>query len=156
MLAFDWKFTLTDNDLPKVIGTAALAGLGIGFPLLSEDLVEFSLKLPSNWKVRGVDLRWFFKEALRDFLPRPIIEKKKHGFGLPFGIWMLEDEALRSFATEALRSLATRKIVVPSFVDALLDTRLPAYPSYYGEMVWVLMILELWLQEYAPEWRFAA
>ncbi len=29
MLAFDWKFTLADNDLPKVLGTADLAGIDV-------------------------------------------------------------------------------------------------------------------------------
>jgi asparagine synthase (glutamine-hydrolysing) len=35
MLAFDWRYTLADNDLPKVIGTTRLAGRGGGFPLLT-------------------------------------------------------------------------------------------------------------------------
>jgi asparagine synthase (glutamine-hydrolysing) len=29
--------------------------------------------------------------------------------------------------------------------------RLPEHPGYYGEMVWILMILEQWLQGYAPK-----
>ena len=40
----------------------------------------FSLTLPSSDKLRGQQLRWFFKEALRGFLPDEIIMKKKHGF----------------------------------------------------------------------------
>ena len=44
--------------------------------------------LPPDWKLRPFKLRWFFKEALRGFLPDEIITKKKHGFGLPFGVWM--------------------------------------------------------------------
>ena len=26
------------------------------------------------------------------------------------------------------------------------DSHLPAHPGYYGEMVWILMMLEQWLQ----------
>ena len=89
MLAYDWRFTLAENDLPKVCGTSALAGIEVGFPLLDERLVDFSLKLPTHYKVKGLKLRWFFKEALRGFLPDGIITKQKHGFGLPFGIWVL-------------------------------------------------------------------
>ena len=34
MLAYDWRFTLSDNDLPKVSGTTRLAGIDVGYPLL--------------------------------------------------------------------------------------------------------------------------
>ncbi|NTV10379.1 MAG: asparagine synthase, partial [Zoogloea sp.] len=45
MLAFDWKYTLADNDLPKVVGATTLAGVAVGFPLLDDRLVDFSLRL---------------------------------------------------------------------------------------------------------------
>ena len=43
--------------------------------------------------------------------------------------------------------------VIPGFIDVLLRDLLPAHPGYYGEMVWILMMLEQWLQRHAPEWR---
>ena len=45
MLAYDWKYTLADNDLPKVVGATNAAGIVAAFPLLDERLVDFSLKL---------------------------------------------------------------------------------------------------------------
>ena len=146
-LAYDWKYTLADNDLPKVIGTAQLAGLDVGFPLLSDELVDFSLKLPSSWKLKGFQLRWFFKEALRDFLPNEIITKQKHGFGLPFGVWACEHTKLRALANDALNSFKNRGVVQPAFIDKLVSTLLPAHPGYYGEMVWILMMMELWMRK---------
>ena len=37
-------------------------------------------------------------------------------------------------------------------LSALLDQRLAEHPAYYGEMVWILMMLEQWLQQHAPRW----
>jgi asparagine synthase (glutamine-hydrolysing) len=34
-----------------------------------------------------------------------------------------------------------------------LQTLLPAHPGYYGEMIWILMMMEQWLQHHAPDWR---
>ncbi len=150
MLAFDWRYTLAENDLPKVCGTAELAGMRVGFPLLDDDLLAFSMRLPTAYKVRGLTLRWFFKEALRGFLPPQIIAKKKHGFGLPFGVWAASHPALNRLATDSLHSLSERGIVRRDFIEALLTTRLVEHPGYYGEMVWILMMLELWLQSHAP------
>jgi asparagine synthase (glutamine-hydrolysing) len=150
-LAFDWRYTLAESDLPKVRGTASLAGVEVGFPLLDDELLAFSLRLPSEYKLKGLKLRWFFKEALRDFLPAQIIVKKKQGFGLPFGVWANEHAGLRRLAGESLRALGERGVVRTDFIDALLRTHLPAHPGYYGEMVWILMSLELWLRAHAPD-----
>jgi asparagine synthase (glutamine-hydrolysing) len=153
MLAFDWRYTLAENDLPKVCGTTRLAGVEVGFPFLDDRLLEFSLRLPPDYKLKGLKLRWFFKEALRGFLPDAIITKKKHGFGLPFGVWVCADSALRNLVEDTLRSLNRRNIVEAVFLRSLLADLLPAHPAYYGELVWILMMLEQWLQQHAPGFR---
>lgn len=153
MLAYDWRYTLAENDLPKVIGSAALAGMQIGFPLLDDRLLDLSLGLPSRDKVRGLKLRWFFKEALRGFLPDEILTKKKHGFGLPFGPWAAEHPALGALARDALAALSARGLVRHAFVDKLMTTYLPAHPGYYGELVWILVMLELWLRNQGHDTR---
>ncbi|WP_342451126.1 asparagine synthetase B family protein [Piscinibacter koreensis] len=146
-LAYDWRYTLAENDLPKVREATRLADVEVGFPLLDTDLLRFSMRLPAHYKLRGFTLRWFFKEALRGFLPDEIIAKKKHGFGLPFGVWALRNPGLRELAFDSLASLARRDIVEPAFIDELRDRRLAEHPGYYGEMVWVLMMLEQWLEQ---------
>ena len=146
MLAYDWRYTLAEADLPKVRGTTDLAQVSVGFPFLDARLVEFSESLPSSYKLRGLKLRWFFKEALRGFLPDEILTKKKQGFGLPFGVWANRDPALHALASDSLQSLAARGWVKPAFIRDLLDRRLAEHPAYYGEMVWILMMLEQWMQ----------
>ncbi len=150
MLEFDWKFTLADNDLRKVRYAAAFASVEVGFPLLDDDLAEFSLRLRPEWKVRGTNIRWFFKEALRDFLPHEIIHKTKHGFGLPFGNWVCKHESLRKVTVSSVYGLADREVVKGDYVKSLFEDLLPRHPYYYGELVWVLMMLELWLQAHMP------
>ena len=155
MLHFDWKFTLADNDLPKVVGSCDLAEVVAGFPLLDERIVDFANRLPVDWKVKGLQLRHFFKAALTDFLPPEIIAKKKHGFGLPFGQWLIEHETLRRYATGCLESFRDRGVVQPEFVDELMRPRLAEHTTFYGEMVWILMMLEEWLCAHRPQYSFA-
>lgn len=154
-LAFDWRFTLAESDLPKVCGTTRLAGLDVGFPMLDDDLLAFSLRLPAEYKVKGLKLRWFFKEALRGFLPDEIIAKKKQGFGLPFGVWATRHDALRKMASESVRGLADRGILRADFVETLLTRHLYEHPGYYGEMVWISMMLEQWLRSRVPTYKLA-
>jgi asparagine synthase (glutamine-hydrolysing) len=152
-LAYDWRYTLAENDLPKVTGAARLAGVEVGFPLLDSALLDFSMRLPASYKLNRLQLRWFFKEALRGFLPDAIITKRKHGFGLPFGVWLARHEPLQRLALDSVSGLATRGIVRATFVDDLMRTLLPAHPGYYGEMVWILMMLEQWLRHHRPLYR---
>ncbi len=146
MLAYDWRYTLADSDLPKVRGAASMAGIEVGYPLLSDRLTDFSMSLPPEWKLRRFKLRWFFKEALRGFLPDEILTKKKQGFGLPFGVWTIRTPELLRLAEESLHSLADRGIVNKEFVGKLFSVHLLEHPGYYGEMVWILMMLEQWMR----------
>jgi asparagine synthase (glutamine-hydrolysing) len=149
MLGIDLKFTLADSDLPKVTRMCELAGVEVVFPLLDEDVVELSSRLPSNLKLRGTRLRYFFKEALRDFLPGEVLRKQKQGFGLPVGAWLTTHPGLRTLAGDCLSSLKRRGIIAPVFIDRLLGEQLRVHAAYFGTMVWVLMMLELWFQKHA-------
>lgn len=145
-LAMDMKFTLADNDLPKVNIACALGGVEVGYPLLDDRLLEFAARLPEDFKLRKGRLRWFFKEALADFLPQEIIHKRKHGFGLPFGLWMNEHAPLRELVDDSLTGLRGRGIVNPEFIDELLGPLMREHASYYGVAVWILVMLEQWLR----------
>jgi asparagine synthase (glutamine-hydrolysing) len=153
MLFYDWRFTLSDNDLPKVTQTCQMAGRQVGFPLLSDELVDFSLRLSPSLKVRGLTLRYFFKQALTDFLPPQIIAKKKHGFGLPFGYWVRQHADLNSLSRASVMALAQRGIVQPRLVEELFSRRLGEHPGFFGELIWILMMAEQWLSAHAPSFE---
>lgn len=153
-LAYDWRYTLAESDLPKVRGATQLAGVSVGYPMLDHALLDLSLRLPDHYKLNGLKLRWFFKEALRGFLPDEILAKKKQGFGLPFGVWATRHEGLRRIATDSLGSLSTRGIVRPAFIRQVLDVHMTEHPGYYGEMVWILMMFEHWLQYHQQDFRY--
>ena len=147
MLALDMKFTLADNDLPKVIKACELAGIEVAFPFLSDAMVAFAARLAPRQKLNGTRLRYFFKRALVDVLPGAILRKQKHGFGLPFGYWLPRHTGLRQLAYDSLSDLKWRRIVRPAFIDELLERHVASHPAYHGTMVWVLMMLEQWLAQ---------
>jgi len=144
MLATDWKFTLADNDLPKVTRSCELAGVEVAYPFLSDELRDFAAHLPTPLKVRGSKLRWLFKHALRNYLPKKILRKKKHGFGLPFGVWLRTHRGLQQLVGDTLSELKGRGIVEPRFVDEIVRLHRTEHASYYGVMIWQLIMLEQW------------
>ncbi len=150
MLALDFKLTLSDNDLPKVSRMCELAKVNVAYPMLDDGVLDFSLRLAPDLKLKGTKLRYFFKEALRGYLPDTIITKSKHGFGLPFGPWLRDHPPLQKIAYGSLEQLGDRGIIRKEFTRELIDVVRSGHAGYYGTMVWVLMMLELWLTHHRP------
>ncbi len=145
MLFLDLKFTLADNDLRKVNRMCELANIEVKYPFLDDEFIVFSSKLPPSLKLNGLSLRYLFKEALKDFLPREVLSKQKQGFGLPFGIWMNNYLPLSDIAFESITSLSKRGIIKPDFINSIQNHH-KTYPGYYGVIIWVLMMLEQWFK----------
>ena len=146
MLYLDWQYTLADNDLRKVTQMCAVAGVGVRYPMLDEELVSFSCDLPDKWKLKRGQLRYFFKESLRGWLPDTTISKKKQGFGLPFGLWMHSYKPLSDLANDSLLRLKRRGYFKPEFIDNLVRLHQEEHAAYYGELIWILTVFDLWLE----------
>ena len=150
LLYLDLKFTLADNDLRKVSGTCEMAGVDVLYPFLDRDLVDFANRVPPDLKLKGTKLRYFFKRASEGFLPEAILKKRKHGFGVPCGRWMRDHVPLRDLSYDCLRSLEKRGYLRESFVSNLMKLHQSEHADYYGVMVYVLTMLELWHRKHAP------
>lgn len=144
MLYMDWKTTLHDNDLVKVNRMCEMLDVEVCYPLLDQRIVDLSCRIPSDSQLKGQKLRWFYKQAMKDFLPDQIINKSKHGFGLPFGIWLKDHQPLKELAYDAIHDLKKRSYFKPQFLDHAVDMHQSIHAAYYGELIWILMMLELW------------
>ncbi|MGH8550449.1 MAG: asparagine synthetase B family protein [Methylococcales bacterium] len=148
MLYLDWKRTLADNDLRKVNEMCKLAGIKVAYPMLDDDLIDLSLRIPGKLKLKRGKLRYFYKFALKDFLPEKILNKSKHGFGLPFGVWTRIPGELQDFAYAQVNNLKSRGFLNGSFLDRAIRLHRDDHAAYYGELIWILMILETWLSHH--------
>jgi asparagine synthase (glutamine-hydrolysing) len=146
MMHLDLKVTLADNDLRKVTRMCELVGIDARYPLLDEALAEFSGQIPASLKVKGLTLRYFFKEALKDVLPPETITKTKHGFGMPFGLWLRTHGPLADLVHGRLDSFQRRGIIKPAYIEELRHQHHASHATYYGIMIWVILMLECWLE----------
>lgn len=146
ILNMEMKFVLADNDLRKVSRMCNLAGVDVRYPLLDLEMVEFAATVPAELKIKQHRLRYFFKKSLQGFLPPEILHKSKHGFGLPFGVWLRDYQPLQAIARDSLVSFEARGYLQPQFIEELLRKHREEHAAYYGVLIWVLMMLEQWLQ----------
>jgi asparagine synthase (glutamine-hydrolysing) len=150
ILYMDLKLILADNDVRKVSGTAELSGVQVRYPLMDHQLVELSGRIPTSLKLRGFEKRFIFKQAMTGILPEKVLYKKKHGFGVPLAVWLLQNPKLSSLIQDTLGDSKTRQrgYFRPEFLDRLMKLHREGHLAYYGEVVWHLMALELWHREH--------
>jgi asparagine synthase (glutamine-hydrolysing) len=147
-LYVDLRLLIVDSDLFKVTRTAEAAGIAVRFPFLDRPLAEFAAAVPASVKMRGRELRSFFKEAYADLLPAETRLKKKHGFGLPIAGWLRTDPDLHALMRDLVlgeRALG-RGIVSPRGAQNLVRLHQEDTTSFFGTALWNLMVLELWLR----------
>lgn len=150
MMHYDWHFTLADSDLRKVVTMCDLAGIDVSFPMLDAELIDFSLRVPTDAKMEGRELRSFFKRAMTGFLPEEVINKQKHGFGLPFGVWLKDHAPLRELIFGHLQQLGQRGIVRRSFLDRIVKEHATGESGYYGYAIWDFAMFDAWLAKHQP------
>jgi asparagine synthase (glutamine-hydrolysing) len=150
LLYLDVKLILADNDIRKVTGTAELCGVRVRYPLLDFRLAELSAQIPSELKLNGFQKRFVFKKAMQNVLPREVLYKKKHGFGVPLARWLLRDRQLSELVQDVLRDKQTRQrgYFQPAFYDRILCLHREEHVEFYGEVVWYLLALELWHRQH--------
>ena len=149
-LYHDLKLTLMDNDLRKVGRMTELAGVEVRYPFLDGRLVELTGRIPDSLKIRQKRLRYVFKESMRGFLPEEIIEKRKHGFGIPVVRWMLRPGALNDRVKDTLFDgrLQARKIFHPGFVEELYKRSQDDKTTFFGVYLYYIFFLEAWLRHH--------
>ena len=136
--------TYLPEDLLVKVDIATMAhGLEGRSPMLDHLFMEFCASLPSHMKLRGRAKKYIFKRAVRELLPRDIIERPKMGFGVPLDQWFRVD--LREMAQDLLLSprAVERGYFRKKVVQRLLGEHIKGVRQWHYQL-WNLLMLELW------------
>jgi asparagine synthase (glutamine-hydrolysing) len=114
-------------------------------PLLDHVFMEWAMGLPENVRMARGETKSIFKQALRPYLPRDVLYRKKMGFGCPVGDWFRNE--LREMAHDVLLSpaAAARHIFRREYVERLLAEHISG-SAQHDTRLWALLMLELWFR----------
>jgi len=101
-MRLDAYYTLPDDYLQKVDVASMAFSLESRDPLLDQDLVEWAMKLPLKWKLRGSQNKCLLRKLAYRYVPRQILNRPKKGFEVPIGEWL--KGPLRAWADDRLSS----------------------------------------------------
>ncbi len=139
----DFHSYLPGDLLTKVDRASMSAGLECRSPFLDDELVEFALSLPAEWKVDARGGKRILRDWAAGLLPPDILTREKMGFGVPIGEWFRGP--LREVLKAAL--LAPDGICLRLFQHAwlreLLDGHLESRANH-AHRLWALFMLDRW------------
>jgi len=156
LLAVNMATYLPGDLLVKTDRMTMANSLEARCPFLDHELLEFSCAIPANLKLKGMTTKYILKRALRGIVPQQIIDRKKHGFGVPVGRWFRT--SLNGYLHETLLSRAA--LARGYFHETTLRRLVAEHESGkrdHGHRLWSLLTLEIWHrmfidQEKSP-WR---
>jgi len=133
--------------LTKVDITGMANSLEVRSPFLDHRLIEFVLKIPPRLKMRALKGKRILKRACGDILPREILRRRKHGFGVPVSEWMRGElePLLRDLLLDG-RTLS-RGYFRPDAVARLVEEHIQGRADN-GARLWALLVLEIWHRQY--------
>ena len=146
MLYVDTKSWLPDDLLIKADKITMGNSLELRVPLLDHTVLEFAARLPSNYKVRGLETKRVLKRAFQGVVPQEILDRKKTGFPVPYERWLRNE--LRSFVRETVcsdRAIA-RGYFKANALKKLIEV--DAADGGLSKEVFCLLTLELWHQHF--------
>ncbi len=149
LLYLNARTYLLDDLLPKMDRMSMAHGLETRSPFLDRALAEHAATLPDAYKRSGARGKIVLKKAVTDLVPASILDRKKHGFGVPLGAWFRGE--LRPLVEDTLLArprLGTR--LRPEPIRRLVEEHL-ASRADWGHKLWTLLTLELWMRKHGFE-----
>lgn len=146
----DTKFYLPGDILTKVDRASMAVSLEARVPLLDHRLFERAWQLPESIKIKEGQGKWILRQILKKYLPEPLFERPKRGFGVPIGNWMRTD--LRDWCESLLsqEALASSGILNPEPIRQLWQEHLDqTYNRQYS--LWNVLMFQMWHQSLKRE-----
>ena len=169
------KRVLLECHLPGLLqmmdSMCMASGLEVRVPFVDHRLVESACRMPARWLLRWRSplsllralgeptaelserrdrTKYALRRAYRRRVPRRVLARRKNGFAVPLTAWLTT-----SFKSEVRGLILAPNARLHGLIDAgrlrdWLDAGV-AGDENFGKKVWLLLNLELWLQEYFPE-----
>lgn len=143
------RSTLPDELLMYADKLSMAHGLEIRVPFLDKEIVEYTERLPSNFKVRNGSGKWLHRQVCQAFLPAVILRRKKRGFGVN-----VVDDWFRGAARKKMEEILLDsesqiyRYVRPSAVKRIYEEHRSGQNDNH-KILFSLVVFEEWLRAHA-------
>ena len=153
-MLLDMDAYLPGDILCKVDRATMKYSLEARCPILDQDVMEYSFRIPHEFKYHKGDKKHILKDIAYDYIPRELLDRPKVGFGVPLDKWLrgplkeqLLDYSDRDF-------LAKQGIFDADYVSDMIRSYLvtgdggPATGANYSKLSWSFFVFQQWYRYY--------
>jgi asparagine synthase (glutamine-hydrolysing) len=112
-------------------------------------MVDFAFSLPSHFKVDGKMKKKIVQDAYKNFLPKELYNRPKHGFEVPLLKWFRRE--LKSLITDDLLNddfIKEQGIFNIASIQELKKKLFSTNPEDVHAQIWGLIVFQYWWKKY--------
>lgn len=153
-MLIDMDTYLPGDILCKVDRSSMKYSLEARCPFLDKNIMEFSLGLPLEFKIRNGNLKSLIKDLVYRYIPKEMMDRPKQGFSVPIEKW------LRSQLKEELMSYVERDYLIRQNIFEVDATRQfiqdfvvngdkgKKTGQNYTKFAWAYYVFQKWYEKY--------
>ena len=156
-MLLDMDTYLPGDILCKVDRASMKYSLEARCPILDQDVMEFSYRIPHEFKYCKGDKKHILKEIAYDYIPKELLDRPKVGFGVPLDKWLrgpLKEQLLDYSRKDYLER---QGIFHAAYVSDMIREYIrtgdagPATGANYSKLSWSFFIFEQWYRQYVQQ-----
>lgn len=135
------RITLPNHSLQKLSTLQYMTAINFHTPFITPDMVEFSLRLPDNFKLSDKKSKIVLRSAAERILPPICLDRKKANFSPPISRWLTG-----IFREELLDTLRSDNPFNQNQIEKMLSQQFSGWRDWQWEL-WMIFILLKWWEE---------
>lgn len=151
----DIKTYLPEDILAVTDRMSMQHSLEVRVPFLDHKFFEFCSTIPADMKMKWLKKKYLLKKAVRDLLPREVIDHRKQGFVGPMTSWLKNE--LKPFVHETLSETNLRKHNLLNYktVQTILTEHFSG-KEIHDTLIWSMVIFQTWYDIYIDKHKVGA
>jgi len=146
MFYVECKSYLPNNILEYTDKTSMAVSLETREPLLDHKIVEFAANIPFNLKIKKGSTKYILKQAVKDIIPKEVLNRKKRGFTPPLINWLNKNIEELESKYISKNKIKERGIIEYNEIEKLFTHFKEGKKQNYMK-IWSIICLEAWFNE---------
>lgn len=156
-MLLDMDTYLPDDILTKVDRASMRYALECRCPFLDRDIIEYSYKIPLEYKICLGNKKKILKEIAYEYVPQKLLDRPKKGFGIPLDKWLRGTLKERIMDWSNYEYLSRQGIFSPDYTIDFINSYMRNGDAgnwsgqNFSKIVWAYFIFQQWYHKFGHD-----
>ena len=147
-MLLDLMYYLPDEIMTKADRASMRYSLELRCPILDYRIVDYSMRIPLEYKYRNGIKKYILKDILYDYIPKEMMDRPKKGFSVPIYRWLNNELSGKLSDYMDQEFLDEQGIFNHDCVKELYKLFLCRDESSTTQLMWSYYVFQLWYEKY--------